>query len=92
MKNWPARFPDLSGNCEVDGGSPVPPLDSGVVSGAASPDFRTPKTSLPDPISQRLLKTTLESLGSHLTVIAKTYTKRHSNEPVTPKSPTGIAL
>ena len=85
---------DLSSTTEVDGSSsPVPPLDAGNRSGGTSPDFRTPKMSLPEPISQNLLKTTLESLGSHLSVIAKTYTKRHSTEPIpSSKSPSGIVL
>jgi hypothetical protein len=70
-------------------------MESGIRSGGASPDFRTPRTGLPDPISQHLMRTTLESLGDHLSVIAKTYTKRHSTEPkshATPKTPAGIAL
>lgn len=66
--------------CEPD--APLPPeLNSR--SATNSPDLRQSSNTLPDPISQHLMRSTLESLGNHLAVIAKTYTRRHSNEITT---------
>jgi len=39
-----------------------------------------PSPKSPDPVLNRLVWSTFESLSSHIAVIAKSYTKRHSTE------------
>ncbi len=59
--------------------------DTGVDSGcdsSQSSEESSGSTSPPPRIPGNVLKTTVTSVTSHIAVIAKTYTKRHSHEPV----------